>query len=202
MKNLNNITLCCVDCIDTKRALRALINSSRNLKFNSIKLLTDKTANYPEIETVRIPYLCSKQEYSDFVLKDLYQYIDSDFVILVQWDGWIVNHRAWTDEFLDYDYIGAPWPWDHIVGNGGFSLRSKKLLKTTKDFNFEHSLNEDHMICRTYRKEFEDLGIKFASYEIASKFSVENGDYNGSLGFHSTAVIPSIKNWFKNETTF
>jgi hypothetical protein len=184
MKILDNVTLCCIDCIDLNRSMNALMRSSLNLKFKSIKLLSSKSANHPKINFTKIPYLCSKLEYSDFVLKSLNNYIDTDFVLIVQWDGFILNHNAWDDEFLKYDYIGAPWAWDYVVGNGGFSLRSKKLLEMTQNFHFQHNLNEDHMICRIYRNDFENLGIKFAPYEIAKQFSVENEEYQGSLGFH------------------
>ena len=34
--------------------------------------------------------------------------------------------EAWTDDFFNYDYIGATWD-DGVVGNGGFSWRSRKL---------------------------------------------------------------------------
>ena len=48
--------------------------------------------------------------------------------------SWGVEARV---PFLDYDFIGAPWPEGQeenslLVGNGGFSLRSKsKLLACT-----------------------------------------------------------------------
>ena len=38
------------------------------------------------------------------------EYIESDFALVVQDDGHIVNPNNWSDEFLAYDYIGAPWP--------------------------------------------------------------------------------------------
>ena len=54
-------------------------------------------------------------------------------MLIIQHDGFILNHKAWDNEFLNYDYIGAPvyWMGNKLieVGNGGFSLRSKKLLK-------------------------------------------------------------------------
>ena len=28
----------------------------------------------------------------------------------IQADGWVLDASRWTDEFLEYDYIGAPWP--------------------------------------------------------------------------------------------
>ena len=38
------------------------------------------------------------------------RWLRTDHFLLIQWDGHAVNAAAWTDEFLAYDYIGAPWP--------------------------------------------------------------------------------------------
>src|SRR5262249_57014048 len=59
---------------------------------------------------------------------ELPQWLRTDHFLLIQWDGHPVNADAWTDEFLAYDYIGAPWQWyspETRVGNGGFSLPSQ-----------------------------------------------------------------------------
>src|SRR5690606_2721249 len=107
------------------------------------------------------------------------------------------NPDAWTEEFLTYDYIGAPWWYmdDMNVGNGGFSLRSKKLLDILKnaDFITEYD-HEDHHICRTYHKELEALGVRYAPQALAERFAIEgvskensptaNNTWNGQFGFH------------------
>jgi hypothetical protein len=84
-----------------------------------------------------------------FVLHELHHYIDSDFVLLVEWDGYIINPTAWTNEFLNFDYIGAVWGHHKDgfrVGNGGFSLRSRKLLLATREIPFDEELAEDELI--------------------------------------------------------
>lgn len=43
------------------------------------------------------------------MIKELNKYIETDYVLIVQYDGFILNPKAWMDEFLEYDYIGAPW---------------------------------------------------------------------------------------------
>ena len=61
-------------------------------------------------------------------------YFDTDYVLTFQSDGFILNPDAWTDEFFNYDYIGAPWGDNrYAVGNGGFSFRSKKLMNFVSD---------------------------------------------------------------------
>lgn len=200
---LKNITLCCIDCKSLDRAMRALMYSSRNLKFNQIKLFTNNLFEHKDIQCILINEIQTKYEYSNFILKKLNNYINTDFIIIVQWDGFIINHKAWKDEFLNYDYIGAPWPQlKHLIGNGGFSLRSKKLLELTQRMDLKASnpqstsSNEDVLICQTYRKELEDAGIKFAPYEVAKHFSVENEEYIGQLGWHGGSSPQNFFDWY------
>ena len=58
------------------------------------------------------------------------RYIRTSHVLFVQWDSWIVDPSMWRPQFLDCDYIGAPWWYrDGLnVGNSGFSIRSKALI--------------------------------------------------------------------------
>lgn len=119
--------------------------------------------------------------------------IDTDYALYVQSDGFPVNKDAWTDEFYDYDYIGAPWPFyrDGLgdVGNGGFSLRSRRLHDALQDLrvgkNFLNSAFEDTLICRTFRQQLEkNYGIKFAPVELAARFSME-----------TPSGVPDIDKW-------
>jgi hypothetical protein len=130
--------------------------------------------------------------YSHFIVKELYHHINTEFVLIVQEDGFIVNTDMWTDEFMEYDYLGAPWT-DHMirssewipdniknsdnlnyVGNGGFSFRSKKLLKSCVDCPHEVNIPEDNYICIMHRDYFDSQGIKFAPIELADRFSYDN----------------------------
>jgi hypothetical protein len=126
--------------------------------------------------------------YSKLVVKELNDFIDTDFVMLFQNDGFIDNINKWDERFLDYDYIGAPWWYkdEKNVGNGGFSVRSKKLLKVlAQDESIKKYHPEDHNICRVYGKHLKDNhGIKFAPDGVASRFSVETGRYTDQFGFH------------------
>ena len=38
----------------------------------------------------------------------LASFIETDFTLCVQSDSWVLNENAWIDDFLEYDYIGAP----------------------------------------------------------------------------------------------
>jgi hypothetical protein len=182
--SLPNVTLVCVDD-RLEQADKALQTSKNNIQFGNSLYLN--------------AHLGSKEAYSKFILKELYKYIDTDYALIIQHDGYVKNAEAWSDEFLKYDYIGAPWWYKdgHNVGNGGFSLRSKKLLKATAELFSDLPINllhpEDHVICRTYRKIFEQGGIKFAPEELAAKFSFEGynqpGQWSGQFGFHGQRAL-------------
>lgn len=145
----------------------------------------------------------SLNDYSRFCIQDLRSCFDTDFVLIVQLDGRILNPSAFSFKFFEYDYIGAPWAeyiflkkrllkmnkdisnLNYRVGNGGFSLRSKKLCEMTKKYsNLWNGENEDTFISLTLRDKLEKEGIKFAPYEVAKNFSVERDVYNGQFGAH------------------
>lgn len=136
----------------------------------------------------KIKPINSLNDYSNFVLKDLYKYIDTEFCLISQWDGFICNFNSFDHNFYDYDFIGAEWWWlkNTISGNGGFSLRSKKFLKVSSEI-FNDKLiekNEDELIEENI-EEFKKREIVFAPNNIKNKFSVESGIYNNQFGFHS-----------------
>jgi hypothetical protein len=104
---------------------------------------------------------------------------------MTQWDGYILNGSAWNDEFLKYDFVGAPWFWDNVVGNAGFALISKRLLEEFSKPEYEAS-PFDINLCRKHREQLEKLGFTFAPESIASKFSCENQPYEGQFGWHGS----------------
>lgn len=105
------------------------------LVFSDLNLV--ESAQFHKINQIK-----SVKEYSYFCLKCLLPFITTSHILIIQYDGFATNPQYWSDEFFDYDYIGAPWVgrhWDLMankalcVGNGGFSLRSKKLLEALQD---------------------------------------------------------------------
>jgi len=199
---LNTVTLVCLDTRNVEAAIDSMSRSLSKVKFAENILFTSKTmctkelkfkANLAGIKLEYVPEIKSITDYSLFILSNLSSYINTNYCLLTQWDGWVINTEFWDSDFLNYDYIGAIWPHysDYQVGNGGFSLRSKKLLNSTRDFiicnpDYKIPLIEDDYICRENRQCFEqNYQIKFPSNEIANKFSIErNGIPTKSFGFH------------------
>lgn len=191
MVNLENVTLVLVSSVNIERCIRALRYSSQEIKFNSVKLLTHVDLEISDIQVIKIDKLSSIDEYSKFIVYDLHKYVDTEFVLIIQDDGFVVNPQKWTDDFLKYDYIGAPWPYPNDnfsfrdpfnniirVGNGGFSLRSKKLLSLPTILNLEWRpyfgfYNEDGFFVCHNRHHFENEGCVFAPIEVAKYFSHE-----------------------------
>lgn len=194
---LDNVTLVCIDCHNYGEAITALRKSLYQVDFAKAIFLTDiKTVNpnFP-FEIRKIDKIASKEDYSRFVMKELYEHIDTDFVLIVQHDGYVLDGKAWSDEFLQYDYIGAPWLYvdGKNVGNGGFSLRSKKLLVATGADEFINATDpEDQAICRLYRDYLiKSYGIKFAPEELADRFSYELREpICSTFGFHGNFHKP------------
>ncbi len=181
--DLPNVTLFILDTKNIEGAKHAVRQSTRGINFAEVINLSDIAIN-------------SKEDYSKFIIRDLVNYINTDFVLIIQSDGFVLNPEAWTNEFLQYDYIGAKWWFNDglNVGNGGFSLRSKKLLQlTANDKNIVDTHPEDSVICRTYGNYLKSKGIKFAPENIADKFSIEgfaqrDKKYKGSFGYHGFEI--------------
>jgi tetratricopeptide (TPR) repeat protein len=171
------VTLCCIDCANQPLSIVALKRSMAALPFGDVLFLTDRSYNVPGVRVEQIPPIRDRVGYSNFVLKQLRGHISTTHVLLIQWDGYIVNPSAWADEFLQCDYIGAPWGWykdAYRVGNGGFSLRSRRLLDALADPEITAMDPEDEAICRRYRPLLEErYGIRFAPEDVAMRFSFE-----------------------------
>ena len=193
--SLEDVTLIIADCVDLKTAQDAINRTTQFIQFGAVKILTHFESEDERV--VNIDKLSSKQEYNYFIVKHLYKYIDTAFVLIVQADGYVRNWKAWSNEFFNYDYIGAKWWYKdkYNVGNGGFSLRSARLQKIlAEDENITKTFPEDHQICRTYGRYLtEKYNIKFAPESVADKFSIEgykqkNVKYSGQFGFHGEIV--------------
>lgn len=189
--SLKSVTLCAIDCVTHKLAARALDHSSNKADFGNVILFSDTPVRFSG-HHVQIPALSSRAAYSEFVLRNLIEHIETPFVLIAQWDGYVLDQKAWSDDFLNFDYIGAKWDWfddGANVGNGGFSLRSRRLLeKVAKEYRPGNSetANEDIVICRLLRPILEENhGLRFAPAEIADRFSYERtSPLEPTFGFH------------------
>lgn len=190
MLNLPNVTLLCVETRDPELAHWAIDKCLRGTRFAKVVLITniDLVKNKRlDIDYIQAPPICSTKDYSDLLLTGIDRYVLGSHVLVMQWDSFITHPNLWRNEFLDYDYIGPVWPHhpETPVGNGGFSLRSVKLLQAIKRPGFTKRHPEDYCICAD-NKEFleKECGIQFATAEIAEQFAIERSEWHDAFGFH------------------
>lgn len=190
MIELPQVTVIIADTKNYGRAAYAITKTLEQIKPAKVVWLTDIDFQHPQVEVVKIEPIKSKAEYSKIIIKDLDQYFYTTHCLVIQHDGYVINGDAWKEEFLKYDYIGAPWLYpdpERNVGNGGFSIRSKPLQAALwADDNIEIVEPEDEILGRLYRRYLEKkYGIKFAPEELAHQFSYElHEPYCKTFGFH------------------
>jgi len=190
---LKNITLVSMSSVNIDSTINAILKSCEGIEFGDVKLIThEKPNDLPSsIKFCEIDRINNINEYSYNIIYKLSDYIETDYALIIQSDGYVINPSSWKEEFLEYDYIGAPFdlPRDNFslrdingnifrVGNGGFSLRSKKLIDLPNKLNLEwkpfHGFyNEDGFICAMNRHIYEENGMKFAPLDVAKYFSHE-----------------------------
>lgn len=170
------------------RTLKALKYSASQFKTDKVQLITQ---SLPKSKQMCLYF------YSRFILKEYYKYINTDFVLHIQHDGFIIHPELWEDEFLNYDNIGAI-SCCGTMGNGGFCIISRRMLEATAKSPFIDYYPEDVFRCIAHRTYFESQGLTYAPMEIAARFSQEektsynpNCDYNNwqntkSFGFHGS----------------
>lgn len=188
---LPDVTLVAVTSVALRPTVEALEASIRQADFADVLLLSDQpppAGTDPAIGWRPIERLTSRSAYSNFMLRDLADHVKSSHALCVQWDGFVLDGSAWDPRFLDFDYIGAVWPQfgdGHNVGNGGFSLRSRRLLEACRAFPSDGSDAEDIIIARRRRPELEMQGMKFAPASVAAQFAYERAVPTGrEFGFH------------------
>ncbi len=190
MLNLDQVTLLCIENRSPELAMFAINKCTQGIHFKKVVLATDLKIPYPypsNIELVQAPEIKTTKDYSDYLLSDLSCLIEGTHVLVIQWDSFIVNPELWDTNYLKYDYIGAPWPHhpQTPVGNGGFSLRSVKLIKALQNPKIIKKHPEDQAICIDNKPLLErELDIQIAPLDVAEKFSFERGAWKESWGIH------------------
>ncbi len=231
---MTTLSISCIDTLNYDLTVSALVSTLRATPAGSVYWLSDRPCPINPgvpVHWIRIQRFQPGEHiynhwYSDCCLRVLPAVVNTDYNIIIHWDGYAVNAQAWTDEFFQYDYIGAPWLWwpdGENVGNGGFTLRSRRLYDAlvqwrpsylaqdwsnidpryfSKDRSGHLTLCEDNLLAGPYRAYLEQhYQLKWPSTDLAHRFSIEGSEsytspwFGRSLGFHGreTALHYGIK---------
>jgi len=91
--------------------------------------------------------------------------------------------RLGVDDFLEWDYVGAPWKFQDHGGNGGLSLRNPQIMREIcAKFRYSPHEYEDVFFCN--RMNEHKIGL-LAPREVCKKFSCETIFELGTLGYHN-----------------
>lgn len=198
--DLAGVTVVAATSVNLAATVDALSRTLATVRPDAALLFTDQPCPPLPNGVTHFPIapLRSTRDYSRFLLCELHRWIETSHCMVIQWDGFPVHPDKWDPSFLNCDYIGAPWPQfsdGHDVGNGGFSLRSRRLLQACLDPRFDNDgTAEDIVIARRNRPFLEsEHGLRFADKTMAARFSVERPlgpgsrhrhDLDCAFGFH------------------
>lgn len=177
---IDNVTLVTIETMYHGLAKRAMEETLARVPFKHAMVFSDQDF-LPGAKHVKIEH-GDMFSYCNLLLKGMLEHVETEYVIFQQWDAMVHDGSKWQDKFLTNDYIGASWPWrpeGQNVGNGGFSLRSRKLLEELQaphiqmDPAGEHGVQEDNYIGIVHRPYLESRGIVFADTQTADQFAME-----------------------------
>lgn len=196
---LPDVTLVMIDvqCHDLARL--ALFDSMRDVDFGEVIVFCNADLAVPGTRWVEVPRWPSIAECCKFLWYELPNHISTGWMLLIHWDGWIIDPSCWREDFWQYDYIGAPWCHDDgfNVGNGN-ALRSLRLMRFVQQNPDRFPLTtyrEDDLLSRSYRPNLEALGFKWAPETVASRFSFEcsrPSPFSRHFMFHDSFNFPAV----------
>lgn len=191
---LPRVTLVAMTSVKVKETIKAMQYSMKDIDFGAAVLITHRKPFFlpGEITYKHISKLTDIDCFNYKTVYDMGDYIDTEFALLVHYDGFVVNADMWREEFLAYDYIGSPWPLPKEgdtttyrdihgkicrVGNS-VSIRSKRLMDFPRRANVpwvgeKGYFNEDGFICCKIRHLLEAEGMTIAPIEVAKYFGHE-----------------------------
>jgi Protein of unknown function (DUF5672) len=135
------------------------------------------------LENLGVDNLPTAKAYSEILMSaEFTEKIPTETFLVFQTDSMInPRNKNLIKKFMQYDYVGAPWPW-LSVGNGGFSLRKKsKMLEIIRSPNISSKLeHEDHL----FSFGSQTVKPKKPNFFEALEFSVETVYFPRSFGVH------------------
>lgn len=179
MLRLPDVTLVLIETREHALARLALRDCLRHVDFGDVLVFTDRLDDFSGPGRVKyVPDWPDKMGWCRHHWQEVAPYVGTSHTLAIQWDSWVVDPGMWRKEFLEYDYIGAPWWYKDgmNVGNGGFCLRSTSLMRYLRKhrdrFPCTNTLDDD-LLCRKYRAALQEEGFTWAPDSIALDFAFE-----------------------------
>lgn len=167
-----------LECLDDSWNILILLG---DINFQYVtKIVQDLNTSRIEIKNIKLPNL-SLIHYSRMMMAPkIYEFIPTEIFMIFQTDSIInINNKDALNDFLKYDYVGAPWS-NMVVGNGGLSIRKKsKILEVIKNVPPRNSYEYEDIYFSAY------AGFHKPSFEKAKEFSVETIFYLNPFGIHN-----------------
>jgi len=121
-------------------------------------------------------------EYSQWVIKNLPYEIESEYYLIMQWDGFIVNPNKWNTDFLKYDYLGGGGG----LQNGGFSLRKTSKMRKLSNIKYcDYFGNEDSFyslffndVCKNVNKTDDRFDENFYKECVENEWIYKNQPFD------------------------
>lgn len=198
---MTRLTAVVIDTYEEREILKIALNMTAQCAIvKDIVLLSDRPIqgySFFPIEKVH-----STKTYNQLMLNIIPKKYLDEHLMIFQWDGFALNSNNWSDDFLEYDYIGAPHHsqiYNKLLFNGGFSLRSPSLNQLINNellFSEHDKLSnepEDVIISNLLEEKLNVEKFKLPSYDVARKFSFEHGEINSPFfGFHGVFNFPHL----------
>lgn len=128
----------------------------------------------------------SSDEYINPILTSsaFWHRVQGEKVLLFQFDSVLCSNSSWKiNDFLDYDFIGAPWA-DGGCCNGGLSIRNRtkilQMLESPWILFYPRHENEDYW----FTINLPSFNGRIAPISLAKKFSVETIYHPQSFAVH------------------
>lgn len=181
MLKLPDVSLVLIETREHDLAQLAIEECESKVQFGDVIIFTDRPSQFIRADrrVITVPDWPEKVGWSRCFWYEVPLHVRTSHILGIQWDSWIVEPSSWRDEFLDWDYIGAPWWYQDgmNVGNGGFSLRStpfaRYIRKHRARYPCLHAMDDD-LYCRKYRAQIQhEAAFRWGTQDVASKFAFE-----------------------------
>jgi hypothetical protein len=156
--------------LDNINYINDIINKNLTNYKNRITL---KNLNVKNLTITDYNNLMTNRDFVSGIPTEIFLIFQTDTIICEQTKDLLYN-------FIEYDYVGAPWLDSDIGGNGGLSLRRKSKMLEIIDKCKYNGMNEDQY----FSWGCEGVIINMPSKNKAKEFSIETIYNEKSFGIH------------------